>query len=89
MIDYKKIKLYHQFNGDDDAFARSGLYKNGIINPDEWRMIRDLIWDIMLIKKGVGSTSFINGVHLKVRSTFSDNKSLELLEKITGYKLPT
>lgn len=88
MIDYKKIKLYYEFDGDDDAFARSGLYKKGIINPDEWSLIRGFIWDIELIKKGIASTSFIEKVHEKIRSSFIDSQSLEVLEKITGYAIP-
>lgn len=54
-ITLPKLREYQKFGGDDDMWSRGSKRLN---SSEEWYLIRSLIQDITLAKKGVASKEY-------------------------------
>ena len=55
-ITLPKLREYQKFGGDDDMWSR-GTNKR-LNSSEEWYLIRSLIQDITLVKKGLASIEY-------------------------------
>lgn len=64
MITLEKLKEYEEYHGYYDGFYIQKVKKGiNITSDDEWYLIKDLIQDLLLIKKEVASKEFAENVY--------------------------
>lgn len=74
MITIGKIKLYKNFKGDIDGWARIATKEEKLaINNKDWFLIDSFVQDILLVKKGLTSDSFISSLNQRLKEN-CDNK---------------
>ena len=55
-ITLNKLREYQKFGGDDDMWSRGSNKR--LNSSEEWYLIRSLIQDITLVKKGIASKQY-------------------------------
>jgi hypothetical protein len=87
MITHQKLKIYDEYNGDIDSWARMGSrHQNSLMNDDDWLLIDSLIQDIILEKKGIISKEFSDSLHQKLIEVCDTKETINNLKKIADKK---
>ena len=86
MLTLKKIEIYQYYNGDMDAWARSGSKKDKVaMISSEWTVIDSLLQDLALIESGLTSEQYKAGFEKRLRQEGIDqplkSKLIELMKK--------
>lgn len=78
MITRDKLNIYKKYNGNGDAWARSGRKKERAIMEDkDWSMIERFIQDLKLIEKGLAAEVYINDVHNRMTDNCDSTETIE------------
>lgn len=82
MITREHIEIYKKYNGNGDGFVRSGKpTEKEVLNYSDWKLMEELIQDIILIKKGLTSNSYSEKVFQKL------NENCDNIETINELKI--
>ena len=85
MITEDKIKIYNQYDGDIDSWARSGSKKEKLIMTDEdWYVIDGLIQDLFMVKKGLVSSVFSENLNVKLKETCDNDSTVNQLKRLAS-----
>ena len=83
MITKEKLSIYARYNGDNDAWARSGSRKeHSLIEDQDWYTIDGLIQDLSLILKGLASTSYNENINVKLSNLCDSEETIRELKKM-------
>ena len=79
MITLEKLKIYRKYHGDGDMWNRLGTpQETSILKYTDWKLIDDLIQDIILIK----NTQVSDNYKTKILSELNGNYNQEIIEYI-------
>ena len=82
MLTKNKLKIYSQYNGDCDDWARSATKKQkDIINDIDWSMIDGLLQDITIIKSGLASKEYLEKTDRKIKDNCDCEETIKLLKR--------
>ncbi|GAB4038917.1 hypothetical protein [Spirosoma jeollabukense] len=86
MLTLKKIEIYQYYNGDIDAWARSGSKKDkATMANSDWIIIDSLLQDLLLMESGLTSEQFKAVFEERLRQEGVDqplrNKLIGLMRK--------
>jgi len=83
MITIEKLNEYEEYHGYYDGFYIQKVKNNTNINSDnDWYLIRNLIQDFNLIKKGLASKKFTESFNIKLHKHFESEATIEQFKKI-------
>jgi hypothetical protein len=73
MITLEKLRIYQEFNGDIDGWARTstGKDRSGIADAD-WYLIDELLTGLTIVGTGLASPSFVRELEAKLLASTSD-----------------
>ncbi len=83
MITLKQIEIYNKYSGDGDSFilcATSEEKSN--IDYEHWSLIDNILQDLILIKEGLVSDSFIQSSYKKMIENCENEETIQALKKI-------
>ena len=84
MITIEKLKVYKNYDGDIDSWARSARkHEKAAIDNREWYLIDRLIQDLKLIDKGLAADSYANEVNIRL-SDNCDKETIELIRALAA-----
>jgi hypothetical protein len=85
MITKEKLNVYRWFNGDIDAWARSGSSSQKEAMKDEdWFMIERLIQDVVLMQKGLISDDFLKDVNKRLNDNCDNEETIIEIKKMAA-----
>lgn len=82
MLTLAKIRVYREYGGDIDGFARAKDSNDcSLITDDEWFLIDSLAQKLFLIKNGKASPEYAKSILDEVRRNAEDEEAIsELME---------
>lgn len=84
MITIEKLKIYKQYEGDEDMFSRAGRTSHQqLFDKHDWAIITDCEQSIELIAKGMTSVEFRNKTIQDMRKIFDSDAFTEITKMIT------
>ena len=86
MINIEKTKIYLKYDGDLDGWCRIQNKDDRIINEDEWRIIDDIIGNIVPILRGLAAEKFIQENKKLVKRNLQDEATFKLIEEYAKQK---
>lgn len=85
MITKEKIIIYKHYNGDIDGWARTATRdQKVIINDKDWLLIQGIVQDLMLVKNGFASESYLNAINEKLQANCDNEETIQELRKIAN-----
>ncbi|HYE36449.1 hypothetical protein [Methylocaldum sp.] len=88
MLTLEKLKIYQQFNGDIDGWARSARpHDSSGMTDADWYLIDELLGSLHIIASGSASSQFAETVERKLRAAAADKSTREALRKLTQVKM--
>jgi len=85
MITIEKLKIYYKYHGDGDMWNRLETSEEAkIIQYSDWKLIEDIVQDIIFIENNVVSLNYKNEVLSKASKNCSDKETLEYLIKVAN-----
>ena len=83
MLTVYKLRIYEQFDGDIDAWARAsrGQTTPGMTDED-WYLIGDLLMGLATVKTGVASPSYARQVEQRLLACTSDQATRSILHAL-------
>ncbi|KAA9034563.1 hypothetical protein FW778_22260 [Ginsengibacter hankyongi] len=83
MINGEKIKIYKNYNGDIDGWAKtSKKNERAIMDDSDWYLVESLIQDIKIVKKGLGSSDYSNDVYERLNKNCDSAETVEKLKAL-------
>lgn len=85
MLTHDKIKTYKKYDGNVDSWVRSGSKKEKLVmNDSDSYIIDGLIQYVYLVKKGLASSSFSNGLNCNLTENCDSEETTQALKTIIG-----
>ncbi|MDO8450557.1 MAG: hypothetical protein Q7T10_17305 [Rhodoferax sp.] len=83
MLTVDKLRIYEQFGGDIDAWARAsrGQATTGMTDED-WYLIDELLMGLAAVKTGVASPSYAQQVEQRLLAITSDQATRNILHEL-------
>lgn len=83
MLTVDKLKIYEQFDGDIDGWARAsrGQATSGMTDAD-WYLIDELLMGLATVKTGVASLSYAQQVEQRLLASTSDQATRSILHAL-------
>lgn len=79
------VRIYARYDGDGDAFARSGREHEREIVPDgAWHELDRLIQALVLCKRGLASEPFASETRAALRAATADSEALESIDQLAS-----
>ena len=84
MITKEMLKIYQDFNGDIDGWARVGtpLQKKKIMKDEDWSVIESLIQDISISNRGAASNTFLEVLNGKLNKFCDSAETIATLRNM-------
>lgn len=87
MITKDILNIYIKYNGDSDGIDKIGNSEEKfLLNGKTWKLIEELIQDILLINKGLVSEEFKNKIEEKIKNACDNNQTIEFLYRIALFR---
>jgi len=85
MLTVDKLRIYEQFDGDIDGWARtsSGQATTGMTDED-WYLIDELLMGLATIKTGVASASYAQQVEQRLLASTGDQATHSILHTLAA-----
>jgi len=85
LITIKTLRIYQEFNGDIDGYARSGRHDDPSDATDrDWRLIDELRQALFIIASGLASTDFQESTEQKIITSMADEQTRAALRHLAG-----
>lgn len=83
MLTLDKLRIYEQFGGDIDAWARAsrGQATSGMTDED-WHLIDELLMGLATLKTGMASPSYAQQVEQRLIASTSDEATRNILHAL-------
>jgi len=83
MLTVDKLRIYEQFDGDIDGWARAsrGQATTGMTDAD-WYLIDELLMGLATVKTGVASPSYAQQVEQRLLASTSDQATRSILHTL-------
>jgi len=83
MLTVDKLRIYEQFGGDIDAWARASRSQatNGMMDAD-WHLIDELLMGLATLKTGMASPSYAQQVEQRLIASTSDQATRSILHAL-------
>jgi hypothetical protein len=82
MITEEGIKIFINYLGDIDNWARRGSKKDKLtIKDKDWYLIDNLIQDVILVKKGLTSMEFESNLKNRLKENCDGEDSINQLKR--------
>ena len=83
MLTVDKLRIYEQFDGDIDGWARAsrGQATTGMTNED-WFLIDELLMNLATVKTGLASPSYAQQVEQRLLASTSDQATRSILHAL-------
>jgi hypothetical protein len=83
MLTLDKLRIYEQFDGDIDGWARatSGQTSTGMTDED-WYLIDELLMGLATVKTGLASASYAQQVEQRLLASTSDQATHSILHAL-------
>jgi len=73
MINLAKLRIYGEFNGDIDGWARASTCKvKSIMTDADWYLIDELLMGLTTVGTGLASPSFVRELETRILATTVD-----------------
>jgi hypothetical protein len=83
MITQEKIKIFRRYEGDIDGWARSGSDRERMLmSENDWHSLNELLQDLILVKRGLTSSEFVNALNHKLTTSCDSDKTIDELKKL-------
>jgi hypothetical protein len=82
MLTLEKLKVYRQFGGDIDGWARWSARDSSGMTDDDWSLIDELRQGLLLIESGQAAPEFQRSVEQRLLSVTPDKPSREMLRRL-------
>lgn len=83
MITQEKIKIYLKFDGDIDAWTRTGTKKEKLVMTDEdWYTIDSILQDLSLAQKKLTSPEFNSTLDDKLNQSCDGEDTVNQLKRV-------
>ena len=80
MITLEHIEIYKKYGGNGDGFIRCAtLEEKSIMSYHDWSLIDDIVQDLIIIKKGFASVSFIGLVDERLKKNCDNEEVIQVL----------
>jgi len=83
MITLKQIEIYNKYGADGDSFIRCATSEEkSNIDYEYWLLIDSMLQDLILIKEGLASDSFIQSAYKKMKEICENEETIHALKKM-------
>ena len=79
-VDLNMIKVFSRYQGDADAFARSG--NREAMTDAQWNIISDFVQDLHLVREGLTSKAFAETLSRRMSEVCEDEKVIEAIKAL-------
>ncbi len=86
MLTINKIKIHKEYGGDIDMFVRhkNKSWPDQFLDED-WGLIASLTQDILLMKRGHASQSYIDNLNQRLQESCDNQKTIDELMKLDKF----
>jgi hypothetical protein len=83
MLTVDKLRIYEQFDGDIDGWARaSGGQATACMTDEDWYLIDELLMGLATVKTGAASPSYAQQVEQRLLASTSDQATRSILHAL-------
>jgi hypothetical protein len=83
MLTLEKLKVYRQFGGDIDGWARWSAHDSSGMTDGDWSLIDELVQALHLIRAGQAAPEFAASVEQRLLSITPDEPTREMLRRLS------
>lgn len=85
MITLRHIEIYKKYNGDGDGFTRCATFEEkAFMDYKYWSIIENFMQDLIIIKNGLASNTFILSTNKKMEEIFDNKETIDTLKKMAN-----
>lgn len=89
MLSLDKVKIYAQFDGDIDGWARSARDESAAAMSDvDWYLIDELLQGLAAVKAGVATASYAEQVEQRLLASTEDEATRHCLRALAKSRCP-
>lgn len=80
MITLKCIEIYEKYGGNGDGFLRCATSEERLLlNYRCWGLLDEFVQDLIIVKRGLASASFIELLDERLRKSCDDEATIQAL----------
>ena len=88
MLTLQKLKIYRQFGGDIDGWARWSDHDTSGMTDNDWSLIDELRQGLLLVASGRAAPEFQRSVEQRLLSVTPDEPTREMLRILSQPRKP-